>query len=205
MIESEFIRRFGETMQLRGRTANAAQESRAWQEIGKGQSEGFASDALWHLERNQGANFATALAEARQHAMERASSRKTKGESLRCDMCGDGGYIMLPRVYYPGMYRVPDSVECKSIGRIPGHKLTIDRKTCIHAACDCPCRGGAPMPDALLTTWRERKVHMEHAGRYETLAEWTLREALFILEEMIAEEDTHGAYFPARWAQNAQK
>lgn len=205
MIESEFIRRFGETMQLRGRTANAAQESRAWQEIGKGQSEGFASDALWHLERNQGANFATALAEARQHAMERAASRKTKGESVSCELCGGGGYILLPRVYQPGMYRTPDSVEAKSIGRVPGMSMAITRKTCVQAACDCPCRGGAPMPDALLTTWRERKAYIESIGRYETLAEWTLREMRFILDEMMPKDALCDAVFPGNWAQNAQE
>lgn len=200
MIESEFIRRFNETMQLRGKTANASQESRAWQEIGKGQSEGFVSDALWHLERSQGANFATAIAEARQHAMERASARHVKGDANACQFCGGTGYVLLPRVYHPGQYRVPDSVECKSIPRVPGLKMALQHKTCAQAACDCTCRGGAVFPDALVTTWRERKQHLEWANRYETLAEWTIREAMFILREMMPQEEIEGAVFPGSWA-----
>lgn len=200
MTEHDFIARFSDSMALRGKAPNQQMTRRAWQEIGSRQTDRFIEDALWHLERNQGANFATALAEARQHAIERTALRQDETGRTHCELCGGHGAVVLPRVYLPGTYRTQDGVECKTIPMAKGYPIEISRTVCFPAASICTCRGGNPLPDVILLTWRERKTYMEHVGRYETLAEWTRREQRFIVDEMLPPEIVALAHFPANWA-----
>lgn len=204
MIEQDFLKRFNDAMALRGKTPNQTMERRAWQEIGRGQTDRFVDDALWHLERNQGANFATALAEARQHATERTALREDETGRVNCELCGGQGCVALPRLYRPGTYKTQDGVECKTIPQAKGYPLEVSRLTCIPAASICTCRGGDPLPQPILTTWRERKAYLEIAGRYETCDEWARRERRFILDEMLPPELVAAAEFPGNWAGTRQ-
>jgi hypothetical protein len=174
-------------MQLRGKAANEAQTRRAWQEIGSGQTDQFIDDALWHMERNQGANFATAISEARQHAIERRERRVEGSEGTGCALCGGHGAIVWPRYFEPGKYKQLDGVECKSIPRIPGMTTEFAHPHLAQVAVICPCVGGERtwINDDVLDTWSKRKGYRESLGRYETLAEWALADLHWIVNNLV--------------------
>lgn len=192
MTQEQFVKDFRAAMAIRGRTANEQQEARAWDALGHGQTEQFRSDALWHFERATVANFATAISDARQHAQERAAKRATLtgAGSAVCELCGGGGGIVFPKIYQAGRYICADPVR----GKAKGETITLSHRQIIHTASDCPaCRGGGPLPEPLLETWRERRRYSEAMGRHETCNEWARREATFILAEMYSPDEADGA------------
>jgi hypothetical protein len=186
VLQTEFLRRFNEAMQLRGKASNEAQSKRAWAEIGDGKADSFIDDALWHFERNQGANFATALSEARTHAFERKERRTAATEGVSCDLCGGHCYVRFPKYYPAGKARQADSVECKSIPKHPGSTHDFPSARLVPSARPCVCIGGEPFPQDVLESWERRKTWVEYSGRYQTLAEWAFADEHWIVLYLVA-------------------
>ena len=186
MLQGEFTRRFGESMQIRGRAANESQAKRAWAEIGNGKADSFVDDALWHFERNQGANFATALSEARSHAYERKERRDVVEDGVACGLCGGHCWVRFPRYYPAGKARQEDSVECKSIPTHPGSTHDFPSARIEPTARRCVCIGGEPFLQEVVEAWGRRKHFVEYAGRYQTLAEWAFSDEAWIVLYLVA-------------------